>query len=666
MNRITAVLLAMAALLVHVLAIHRDGGGNLAHSFEAANVAYELGVSLAEDGAPRWAAPEGAEAGDLASYPSPLLVWLAALLQLLSTNVERAAQLIGVMCALATVFLSTRFDRDRIAGVIPALLLVSSGTIAAAGASGTEWPLAMFALTLSFVALEHGRARFAAIGLGMLALSSPAGVATAVVLGIQTVIRRLRPAPGAAKAPLLPFAVAGLSVGAAHVAGSDLVPGLARMARLDGGFVEQGSLQLYDHLVATVTPLLLVFPVLVLLRGRLSPQGRRALGLTVAWCVFVVLGGGGPAPYGIAFAPALPVAFMAIQQGMARLLDTYLPSMERLVWASMTVAIAAGILASRFPGDFGRFALREAHERAFATRAAEPFAGSSIVGRSSLYAEIQLTAHLREVADFLDEHLPEGTTILSPWPGTLGRRTEGLVVIDAFGRAAALPGEARAPWAPLPGGFDARAALASDPDFILPTIESLDAYLAGELNGLLPRGLLALDPSDGDDLRRDVQEILEGYEPAVTVGGEFTEAGPLLLLQRKGLGGARRLGWQDASGRLQIAVANAHRDDGESPGAALPQAFDVLVEATLESGDVVTLDPEGGLITEDVSLRGVLMDPVWRSAVTLAELQPARLNALPSPPVSVTVRLLHHRIDPSERRWDAAEPLDLPLPRPLR
>ena len=54
MNRITAVLLAMAALLVHVVAIHRDGGGNLARSFDAANVAYELGITLVEEGAPRW------------------------------------------------------------------------------------------------------------------------------------------------------------------------------------------------------------------------------------------------------------------------------------------------------------------------------------------------------------------------------------------------------------------------------------------------------------------------------------------------------------------------------------------------------------------------------------------------------------------------------------
>lgn len=658
MNRITAILLAMAALLVHVLAIHRDGGGHLARSFEAANVAYELGVTLAEDGAPRWDAPEGAEPGDLASYPSPLLVWLAALLRALSMNVERAVQLIGVMCALATVFLSTRFDRDRIAGVIPALLLVSSGTIAAAGASGTEWPLAMFALTLSFVALEHQRARFAAIGLGMLVLSSPAGVAASAVLGVQTLLRRRTPAPGLAPAPLLPFVFAGLVFAAAHLAGSALTPGLVNMASPDAGSVGQGSRQLLDHLVATATPVLLVFPVLVLLRGRLSPMGRRALSLTVSWCVFVVVGGGGPAPYGIAFAPALPVAFMAIQQGMARLLDTYLPSMERLVWASMTIAISAGILASRFPGDFGRFALRKAHERAFATRAAGPLGGGNIVGRASLYSEIQLAVYLREVADFLSAQLPAGTTILSPWPGTLGRRTD-LVVIDAFGRAAALPGRERAPWAPLPGEFDARAALAAEPEYILPAMQSLDAYLNGEPEEFLPRDLLALDPDDGEELRRDVRAALARYEPVVTVGGSFTETGPLLLLQRSGLGRVRSLDWENTGDALRLTVINEGASD--ETRTALPQVFDVVLEAALADGTSIVLDPMGAQARGSVSLRGVLMDPLWERAVTLAELRLEQLATLPAAPVRLTARLVHHRIDPANPRADAADPIELPL-----
>lgn len=658
MNRITAVLLAMAALLVHVLAIHRDGAGNLARSFEAANVAYELGVTLAEDGAPRWDAIEGAEPGDLASYPSPLLVWLAALLRSLAMDVERAVQLIGVMCALATVFLSTRFDRDRIAGVIPALLLVSSGTVAAAGASGTEWPLAMFALTLSFVALEHGRARFAAIGLGMLVLSSPAGVAASAVLGVQTLLRRRDPAAGLAPAPLLPFVFAGLAFAAAHLAGSALTPGIVHMASLDAGSVGQGSWQLLDHLVATVTPVLLAFPVLVLLRGRLSPPGRRALALTFSWCTFVVLGGGGPAPYGIAFAPALPVAFMAIQQGMARFLDTYMRSMERLVWASMTIAIGAGILASRFPGDFGRFALRESHERAFATRAAGSYSGSDIIGRASLYKEIQLTVYLREVADFLGEHLPAGTTILSPWPGTLGQRTD-LVVIDAFGRAAALPGEERARWAPLPGRFEARAALAAEPEYILPTSQSLEAYLGSEHEEFFPSDLLALDPDDGAELRRDVRAALAHYEPVVTVGGSFTETGPLLLLQRSGLGRARSLGWEDTGDALRLTVTN----EGASGKArtALPQVFDVVLEASLADGTRTILDPDGARARGPVSLRGVLMDPLWERAVTLAELRLDQLEALPAAPLRLTARLVHHRIDPADPRADAADPIELPL-----
>lgn len=665
MNRLTAVLLAMAALLVHVLAIHRDKAGHLAHSFDAANVAYELGIAFADSGEAHLPAVEGADAGDLSSYPSPLLVWFAALLRLLSTNVERAVQLFGVLGALATVFLSTRFDTDRIAGVIPALLLVSSGAVAATGASGTEWPFAMVALATSFVALEHGRARFAAIGLTMLVLSSAPGVIAGLALAAQTLVRRLRKVPGDPGAPLWPFAVAAAAFAGAVIAGSALGPELQLMARFEAAVRAQGLLQLRDHLVSTVTPVLLVFPLYGLVRGGLSAQGRRALTLTIVWCVAVALRGGGPAPFAIAFAPALPLAFMAIQQGMARVLDTYRRSMEQLVWASLAVAITGALLASRFPGNFGRFELRGAHERAFAMEAAPTFGDGEILGRASLYSEIRRGVQMREIADFLGQRLPAETTVLSPWPGTLLRRS-GLTVLDAFGRATALPGKERAPWTPLPGVFDARAALDHSPDLILTAINGLGAYQRGELDEFLSPGLLGFDPTDDDELRREIRAALARYELVVTVGmgaGRRVLEEPLLLLQRRGLGRVRRLGRKDVDGGVQLTVCHEGLDteDGGGPGG-LPQLFDVLLTATLEDGSLVVIQPDGAPATADVSLSGVWMDPLWSEEITLAELREARLAELPSPPLSVEVRLIHHRIDPGDPRADAAAPLVLSLP----
>lgn len=670
MNRLTAVLLAMAALLVHVLAIHRNEAGELAHSFEAAGVAHHLGTRLADAGTSGWGAvamADGARVGprDLGSYPSPLLVWLAALLRLVGANVERGVQLVGVLCTLATVFLSTRFDTDRIAGVIPALLLVSSGAVAAAGASGTEWPLAMFALALSFVSLEHGRARFAALGLVLLVVAAPAGVVAAAALGVQTLLRRRGRRQRDRQAPLWPFAPAVVAVVLAHLAGASLLPELARAARFAPDAMGQGVDQLRDHLVSTVTPVLLVFPLLVLLRGRLSRCGRRALALTATWYGATVLLGGGPSPFVVAFAPALPVAFVAIQQGMARVLDTYLRSMERLVWASLSVAIVGALLASRFPGDLGRIELRALHERLLASRAATGYGLEPVLARVSLYSEIRLTEQLRAIGESLGDRLDPATTVLAPWPGALAQRS-GLTVVDAFGRVAALPGIERAPWTPVPGRFDARAALACEADYVLPAMGSLDAYAAGELPDLLPSALLELDPADGDELRREVRAALARYELLVTVGDGSRADGlrePLLLLRRRGIGRARELGVTEGPRGLELTARFRPSGEAAVTGSrgSLRQVFDVHVVALLPGGGRRLLDPTGAPATGEATLRGVVMDPLWQRPVTLVSLDAATREALAREAIGLEARLVHHRVPPSDPRADAAPPLKVAL-----
>lgn len=704
MNRITAVLLAMAALLVHVLVVHRDNLGSLTYAYECAHVAFELGVHLADRGEALWAFGEGGAAasatgsGGLASYPSPLLVWIAASAELLSLNVDRAAQVLGVLCALATVFLSTRFDTDRIAGVIPALLLVSSGAIAAAGASGTEWPIAMFALAMSFVSLEKSRSRFAALGLMLLVLARPEGIVCAAFLGLQTLARYARKTPVDLRPSLLVFLPAVGAVWIAHAAGSSLIPGLLRLFEWGDARTGHGIAQLRDFVLSTATPLLLIFPLVGLLRGGLTSTGQRAFFLTLVWCTATVGSGGGPGAFDIAFTPALPIAFIAIQQGMARVLDTYRKNMERLVWASLAVAILGSLFASRFPGDLGPLKIGEAQQKAFVASAAPSFGRGNIIGRASLFSEIQLVSNLRGIGSLLGARLPKSASILSPWPGVLSHYS-GLRVIDAFGRTAALPGQERSDWTPEPGMIDIRSALKSKPDFILPSIAGLEAYAAGELKDLLPDGLFTLDPSDGKELRHFVGATLAGYELVVTKGwldraGDNGE--PLLLLRRRGLERPMilRAEYQKqakGAGLIRIeagyakeAMSLQKKTPDDAPGstlhsatpparASLPQVFDVCLEVVFEDGDRVSLDPVGRALksmTEggeelDPSLVGIVIDPRWKRPSTFAMVDRRIISELTSPSGAKAVRLegrlLHHRIDRADSLANAAAPLLLPL-----
>ncbi len=696
MNRITAVLLAMAALLVHVLVVHRDGIGAFTYAYECAHVAFELGTHLAERGEALWSfgspGPAATGTGGLASYPSPLVVWIAASAELLSLNVDRAVQVIGLLCALGTVFLSTRFDTDRIAGVIPALLLVSSGAIAAAGASGTEWPIAMLALVMSFVALEHGRSRSATFSLVLLVLARPEGIVCAAFLGLQTLARHVRKVPLDRRPSLLVFLPAAGAVWIAHAVGASLVPDLVTLLHWDGERTGHGLAQLRDFVLSTVTPLLLLFPIVGLFRGGLTSTGQRCLFLTFVWCTATVGSGGGPAAFDIAFTPALPIAFIAIQQGMARVLDTYRKNMERLVWATLSIAILGSLFSSRFPGDLGPLKIQEVHEKAFAASATPPFGRQAVIGRASLFSEIQLVSDLRGIGTFLGSRLPETASILSPWPGVLGH-TSGIRVIDAFGRTASLPGQERRSWTPEPGVFDTRAALASEPDFILPSITGLEAYARGELADLLPDSLFALDPTDDEELRRFVGTTLAGYELVVTTGGlepNGKKRGPLLLLRRRGLERPMtlRVGRADAAdgGELILFHARfAEENTGAKPPGqteqltqgSLPQVFDFCLEVVFEDGERLAIDPAGRPVNAisalDVaadeelrpSLVGIVIDPRWKRQSTLATIDRGALERLKSQSgarvTRLEGRLLHHRIERTDSLANAAPPVLFPL-----
>ncbi|MEM9379727.1 MAG: hypothetical protein AAGB93_07225 [Planctomycetota bacterium] len=673
MNRITALLLAMAALLVHVLVVHRSAVGGFAPPFESAHAALHVGRVLAREGLLAWSVDPatGATAGGLWSYPSPLLVGVAAVAERVYYSSTFAVQLVGIVCVLLTVFLSTRFDTDRIAGVVPALLLVSSGAVAVAGASGTEWPIAMFLLATAFVALEHCRSRFAALALALLVVARPEGIVAAAVLAIQTALRRRSARRGGPPVPRLwVFLPALLTLGAAHALGASLVEDLGRILRPvpDAAAARHGLAQLRDFAVTTISPFLLLFPLVALAIGELTPVGRRALALAAACWTASVLAGGGPAAFDLAFTMALPIVFIAIQQGIARALDTYRASMERLSWLAIAAAILGSLLASRFPGDLGRFGLRDLQERVRVAAAVQPPGHGRILGRSAHFAEIRLTSGLRRVGGFLRDRLPPEATVLSAWPGALGYLAN-VRVVDMFGRATRLPGVERASWSPDPGGLDLRAALATEPDYIVPTMGGVAPLVRGELDLGLPEVLFTYDPDDGPELRADVAAALARYEIVVTTGrgpNARIQTQPLLLLRRRGLADPPRLRFRRTKEGVVDVSVGFGSTEGAEPRADLPQVYDAVVVAVQADGTRLVLDPAGGTRGRERpgmgtrTIVGAVIDPRWPRAVSLARIPPEALASGPGV-VRLEARLLHHRLPPDDPTSNAADPLTYPL-----
>lgn len=501
MNRVTAVLLAAGALLVHMLALYRDASGAFGVPYESAYAAFRLGRNLAHEGVLAWDTLTGD--GGLASYPSPLWVasaWLAE--RLWWWSVTQFAQLIGILSTLGTVAISTRFDTDRIAGIVPALLLVSCGALAIAGPSGTEWSLVTLLFVTAFVAQEHGRRAVLAVSLAALVAARPEGVLMVGALAVQCLTAR-RPrllssyVPAALTLPLLALAGAGYG----HQLREMLTPDSAR--------VMLGLGSLWDFVRTTVSPFLIVFPLIALAVGELSAVGRRAAALSLAWTTIIVMEGGGPWALQLAFVPALPLVFIAVEQGIASALDTYKPAMERLAWLAIGVAMAGSLLASRFPGDLGPIRLMALYERWLTPAARPPQGHPPVIARASLHQEIILTREARRIGRFARENLSPETTLLTPWPGAIGYISR-IRVLDLLGRTTALPGAPLAPWWPTWRTADLVAALSLEPDYILPSLSPHG--LGGGAPTVVAREFISPADLADPEFERAVRGMLAHYE----------------------------------------------------------------------------------------------------------------------------------------------------------
>jgi hypothetical protein len=617
----------MAALLAHALALHQDGIGQFAPAHESAHVAYHLARNWVQNGVLAWGQEIDAAGvqhwvGGIESHPSPMLVLAAAIAERILFPVTTFCQVAGVLAVLLTVALSASFATDRIAGIIPALLLVASGGIAAGAASGTEIPFLTLGMAATFVAFEHRWRRRFSIALLFLVLARADGAIVvaayfALALAERAIHRRDRSPPMALWAFIPAFAVMGaLALARGSDGRSVLVSMLLDVCNADLPRLQQGASSVRDFVLGTGVPLLAVFPIVALLFRRLSGAGVRALLLAALWIVIVVLEGGGPPEFGLAFVPALPVLFVAVQQGIIGALDTHWRVMEALSWAVLLAAVVISALASKFPGDLGPLPLERVHRQWMRASATAPFGRQGVLGRLALNEEIAITSQLRELATWLQHEVPAERSVLTPFPGVLGYLSRARIH-DLFQRTGgATDGRTSLTWW-FERPVDVLAALEERPDYVLPGLVSVELIGSRTLPESLARELMRADQDPSSEERlRAARKLLEDYELlSVPLWREdssrrIARSQPFFLLRRKDRGPGFALSANLAADRLTVDLTRSRTvEDTSSDG--LPQLARLRITATDDRGQSWQVDPAGGLTPDPrVSTRiGLLLQP---------------------------------------------------------
>ena len=602
MNRTLAILLAMAILLSHSLALHLNPEGHLGEPYEYAHRAYRLARNLIREGALVWnAGLEGSARGGLESYPSPLWVGISTLAERFYLPVTRITQVVGMAAALMTVRFSVMFDRDRISSVIPALLLVTSGAFAAAAPSGLETSLVAFLLTAAFVSFERTRRSTFAISLGLLVLARPEGALTIPLFAAYALRDRLRgkrdPSKEMPPGAFLPaLAATAILMWTSNSSGQSLYgTWFGSLLSFDAARACQGLGYLADLFATAITPILVVYPIWGWITGRLTRTGRRALVWAVAWMTLVTLQGGGLQPFSVALVPALPLLAIAIQQGILAALDTDWRFMEKMAWAALMLTCLLGIMASKSPAGLKRIQGLVPILEWFGTgRGPAPYGGKQVLGKASISSELLRTKRLRNVGLFLRSNVPEDYTLLSPHVGAVAYLSR-MQVLDLKGQTTAPQDRALTPpWNPRPS-IDLLAALEQDADYILLGLQDIRER---ELAGAFSIGfdeLLLLDGSKEDPERRAlISEQLDEYE-LVTVpvhGVRRRRASPYPLLRRKDLGLTPRLEIRRAGNEIRVLLTSDW-PKGSSGWPGNPHLARLALEGTDEKGNIWYLDPQG-------------------------------------------------------------------------
>jgi hypothetical protein len=624
MNRTIAVFLGLMVLLAHALAIHGDGAGGLAPVYERAYAALRLGRNLVQEGALRWNPAEAAHE----SYPSLVwALWIALgerTAHLLHVTINHWAQFTGLAAAIATVVLASRFHLDRVAGAIGPLLLVTSGSLAAAATAGTETAAFALCVTATFVAHERRWSLRFALCAALTCALLPEGIVPVAVL---LALRLLPSGPDEpAPPPLVAFLPAALVVLGATLLRLALfgapLPPLAASLLEDPARWREGALALRDFFLTGGPPLLVVFPLGYLLRGRLSRSGRDALLVAAAWMALVAWIGGGPLPFFALLLPALPLLYHAVQEGLLCALDSTRAWLRRAALAGLVGGLVLGALASAFPGDRGPLSpSRAAHEAWMANALPQRPGYAEPRGRLGLAEELRVTRRLHAIGIYLRDGVEPGTRVLSPWPATIAYLSR-LPVDDMLGRATPAPGERRVrPWE-RPSRCDVLAWLGTAPDLVVPSLAQSEAPPSREAVAREWLGLLDSRADAPGRLEALVAElaawelvtvpIYEWVEPVEEWSGT-----PFHLLRRRAL---------EQRPRLEL-----HLEDGELAVIAVHEGPRQIVDLSLEvedqEGRTWYRRPTGAWTAERVVARRALL--VYPAGSHRIELVRAALGALP-------------------------------------
>lgn len=611
MNRTTALLVALGALVAHTLAIHLGPGGQFGEPYDSAHVAFRLGRNLARGAGATWIPGGGPGAGGLESYPSPLWVGLCWAIERVSASPVLWTQISCMVAALLSVMVSGRVAAKRFVGIVPPMLLVLSGAWAAASASGTEHTLTALALTVAFVAGEHRRSIAFALGLALLTAARPEGMLIAVLLGTgYVIVPRFRRGTRSAL-PLITLLPTALVFGALwlHTGNASrplLVSLLAPFTTLERA--PQGLIYLRNFATTSVIPVLLCVPLIPLMAGRISSAGARALFVALVWAGLVVLSGGGAAPFGLALVPALPLAAIAIQEGLLGALDTGEAIIERVAWVVLSTAAALSLIASRFPGDLGPLHLKEVHEAWMTVEQPPAYGIAPMLGRSCLEDEVRIAGRMRALGIFLRDEVGAGYSILSPWPGALGYLS-GMDVHDWFSRTDQAPGVRPQPcWLSSPApAVDLLAPVRELPDFILPGVISTRAASHGKLGTGVDQALFQLDADPSMDRARELQALLSKYE-LLTLPVEPPGRGtplPFYLLRRSDLGWSPSLEIRRTQDEVLIELRMGASQLKPTPGHRL--LTNIEVEAKDSEGKTWWLTPSGALAPNTALMRANLL-----------------------------------------------------------
>lgn len=484
MNRSIALFVALAALLAHTLALHSDGSGNLAFSYDQSYAAYRLAHNLVVDGQLQW--NPGTTAYE--SYASPVWVAVCAIAERLSAtrisshyglfSINLICQTLGVLAMLACVVLTAQFRPERVASLIAPLILVASGCIAAAAANGLETALFTLIVVGLFLAFERGRAGWSFVCASLAVLTRPEGVFFVVALLVaQPFASRATTGESTRTRRAWPL-VCGLLVFAGVCAlrlastGFVLPPSFAALVAPRPGQHADGLAYLRDFTCTFPAAFLALQPLVLALLGRLSGTGSRALALALVWLGYVALQGRAPLPFCELCVPAIPFLGIAIQEGLIVALDSPALARRRVAITAFVVALLVGVLPSNAPTDIGPIPLERWQRAWLAPTGSARFGYEQALGRAGLDEEIAHAHALRGIGLYLRDHLDPSASVLTPWPGAVGYLSR-MPVYDLLGRANPIADLERPQAWSARGRVDLVAALRNDPpfDFVLADVK---------------------------------------------------------------------------------------------------------------------------------------------------------------------------------------------------